>query len=416
MDSIHIHGGIPLQGQVTVQGSKNAALPVLAATILISGCSMVENCPRITDVFHMQTLLKSIGCKTVWEGGNLKVDATEVRQERMPSQEVKEMRSSISLLGSLLSRTKEAVMEHPGGCTIGERPIDIHIDALKRMGVRFEEKEEVLYASTAGLEGAELTLKFPSVGATENILLAAVLAKGETYIRGAAREPEITALCEFLQGAGAHIEGAGSSDIYIKGVEKLHESRYRIPADRIVAGTYLAGCLIAGGSILLRKAPVKQMSAVIRTAKQMGAVFQEAPEGLYVQAPDRLKTPGYIETEVYPGFPTDMQSPFLAALAVAEGESVLCETIFENRYHIVEPLSQMGADLKVKDGKVYIKGVARLKGTCARAEELRGGAALVMAGLGAEGHTKISGCGYIYRGYENIGKDLRELGARVYSV
>ena len=421
MDSIQIDGGIPLQGQVKIQGSKNATLPILAAAILVRGKSLIENCPKISDVFHMQALLTSLGCKVIWEGSSLRIDASDVRETRMPYKEVTAMRSSISLLGALLARNGEAVLYHPGGCVIGARPIDIHLETLSKLGVHFEEKEEadsigLLYACTSGLEGATVRLRFPSVGATQNLLLAAVLAKGDTYIENAAREPEVASLCEFLQRAGANITGIGSTCIHIKGVEQLYESCYRIPADRIVAGTYLTGCMLAGGSVLLKEAPVKQMQAVLETADRMGAFLQEAPEGLFVQSPKRLQTPGHIDTAVYPGFPTDMQSFFLVALTGAQKESVLTETIFENRFHIAAQLTKMGARLKVDGNHVYIRGNDCLIGTTVQAEELRGGAALVMAGLAATGHTRVEGCSYIYRGYENIGRDLRELGARVYSV
>lgn len=416
MDSIHIDGGIPLQGQVKIQGSKNAALPILAATLLIKGKSYIENCPKITDVFQMQTLLECLGCKTLWEGSCLKIDATHVCECRMSEKEAKSMRSSISLMGALLARCGEAFLYHPGGCVIGERPIDIHLDALKCMGVCFEEKETMLYACTNGLQGADVHLKFPSVGATENVIMGAVLARGDTYIYPAAKEPEIVALCEFLQNAGASIEGAGTSCIHIKGVNMLRESYFSIPADRIVAGSYLTGCMIAGGSVFLKDAPVEQMQAVIEAAERMGVSFQQNPEGLFVQAPERLLAPGTLETAIYPGFPTDMQSLFLVAMATAEGDSVLKETIFENRFHILEPLQKMGAQIRLDGNHAFIKGVRKLHGVCVEAKELRGGAALVMAGLGAAGHTQVTGCRFIYRGYENIGRDLRELGARVYSI
>ena len=416
MDSIQIDGGIPLQGQVKIQGSKNAALPVLAATILIKGKSRIENCPKIADVFQMQTLLESLGCKTAWEGACFTVDASGVREYRMPSQAVQSMRSSITLLGALLARCGEAVLNFPGGCVIGARPIDLHLSALKELGVSFEEKEELLYAKAECLTGGEIKLSFPSVGATENALLAAVLAKGDTRIYPAAKEPEVVALCNFLQKAGAQVEGIGTNRLHIRGVKALREVSFRIPADRIVAGTYLTGCMMTGGSIFLEDAPTLQLQATLAAAERMGVSFQENADGLFVQAPKRLHTPGELVTAVYPGFPTDMQSPFLAALTIAEGDSILTETIFENRFHIVEPLRQMGAQLRQEGRRVFVKGVLGLQGTTVQAEELRGGAALVMAGLAAEGHTRVNGCGYIYRGYENIGRDLRELGARVYSI
>lgn len=416
MDSIYIDGGIPLQGQVRIQGSKNATLPVLAATILIRGKSYIDNCPKITDVFQMQTLLESIGCKISWKGSSLKVDATGVYDVRVPKTTVQSMRSSISLLGPLLARRGEAFLYYPGGCVIGQRPIDIHIRAMESLGVNFKEEHEILHAYCTKLKGSYIKLKFPSVGATENALMASVLAKGDTWIYPAAKEPEIVTLCEFLQGAGAIIEGAGTERIHVKGVEMLYETGFRIPADRIVAGTYMAGCMTAGGSIFLEEAPTGQMKKEMEIAEQMGVMFQETSDGLFIQSPEYLKSPGHIVTDVYPGFPTDLQSAFLVALSVASGDSILTENIFENRFHIVNELKQMGAKIHVQDKNAYVKGGNELIGTEVHGEELRGTAALVLAGLKASGHTGVTGCEYVYRGYENIGRDLRELGARVYSI
>lgn len=416
MDSIHIQGGMPLQGQVRIQGSKNAVLPILAATLLIPGESMLYNCPRIADVFHMITLLESLGCKAVWEGNGLRVDARGAQKSRMPREEVTGMRSSIVLLGPMLGRLGEAEMEYPGGCVIGRRPIDMHINALEKMGVQFTDREEGFFATVTRLRGTEYTLTFPSVGATENIILAAVLAEGNTVIRGAAREPEITALIEFLEAAGARISGKGTDRLRIVGVERLRDTEYQIPADRIVAGTYLLGCLSAGGCVFLERAPVEQLGALLEIADRMGALWQAAGDGIYMQALKPMKAVPYTETKVYPGFPTDLQSPLLAALATADGESIVKESIFENRFRIVRELQKMGADMEVKDSMVKIKGVECLSGAMVEAEELRGGAALVLAGLNAQGTTVVNQCGYINRGYENICKDLRELGVRIYSV
>lgn len=416
MDSIYIDGGIPLQGQVRIQGSKNAALPVLAATILIRGKSYIDNCPKITDVFQMQTLLESIGCKTSWKGHVLEVDATGVYDVRVPKTAVQSMRSSISLLGPLLARRGEAFLYQPGGCVIGQRPVDIHIRAMRSLGVNFDEEHEIIHAHCSRLTGADINLKFPSVGATENAVMAAVLAKGDTWIYPAAKEPEVVTLCGFLQSAGAVIDGAGTERIHIKGVDILRETDFRIPADRIVAGTYMAGCMIAGGSVFLKEAPTIQMSKEMEIAERMGASFQESSDGLFILAPKYLRSPGNIVTAVYPGFPTDLQSAFLATLTVARGDSILTENIFENRFHIVKELKRMGADIRVKNNSVCVKGGHRLRGAEVHGEELRGTAALVIAGLNASGNTCVTGCKFLYRGYENIGRDLRELGARVYSI
>lgn len=416
MDSIQINGGIPLQGQVRIQGSKNAVLPILAATVLIEGTCLLSNCPKILDVYRMQKMLTELGSQVYWKGNELYINSENINSDVMKREDTKSIRSSITLLGALIGRTKEAKVGYPGGCVIGNRPIDIHIEALSSLGVSFVETEEYLLARADHLHEGIVKLRFPSVGATENLILSSVLVKGNTVIQNAAKEPEIYSLCEFLNTAGAKIEGAGTSVISIKGVERLNGCSYSIPGDRIVAGTYLAGCMVAGGAVLLREAPVNQMKATLNVAEHMGALLQRAPEGLYVEAPRKLVSPCNIKTGVYPGFPTDLQSAFLVLLTQIEGESQMEETIFENRFRIVDSLRAMGADLTVNNCKVIVKGKTPLYGTVVNAEELRGGAALVMAGLGAKGNTKVDSVDYIYRGYENIGRDLRELGARVYSV
>lgn len=421
MEAIYIHGGITLQGQVRIHGSKNAVLPVMAATLLADGVSVIGNCPRLSDVYYMQTLLDSLGCQVARDKEKLKIDAAQVdilhALGGLPEDAVRGMRSSIILLGALLGRVGEVRMEYPGGCVIGERPIDIHVEALEKLNVRFEEKSYGLYACTQGLKGADITLPVPSVGATENLLLAAVLAEGTTVIRGAAREPEINTLCDFLTACGADITGGGSSTIIIKGVQKLSGTEFFIPGDRIVAGTYMCACMAAGGEVLLKEAPVAQMQAVLECAGRMGVNCQGTEEGLYIQAEGRLKAPESLITAPYPGFPTDMQSPFLSALALSEGSCLVEETIFENRFHTVSCLKNMGAKIIQRDTRhVWIEGVEELHGFTVTAKELRGGAALVIAGAAAKGETVVDGCRYIERGYENICRDLRELGVRIYGV
>lgn len=417
MDSIHIQGGVALQGTVCIQGSKNASLPVLAATLLTKEPSYLYNCPRISDVHGMVSLLKSLGCHVKWMDGGVCVDAGTLRCSDMPAEAIMGMRSSLCLLGALLGRCGEVIMEQPGGCVIGARPINLHIQALSAMGVEFEETRERIHAVTRGLHGADIVLPLASVGVTENILLAAIMAEGDTTIQGAAREPEIVALCEYLEACGADIEGIGTGFLKVKGGRTLYGTEYTIPADRIVAGTYLFGCVGAGGNVLLKNAPWQSMKAVLDTASRMGAQCICSEEGLYVQAPERPKAIPHITTAVYPGFPTDLQSAVLAVLGRADGTSIVEETVFENRFRIVEHLVKMGADIKL-DGnrKVVINGVGHLYGKEVEARELRGGAALILAGLMADGETTVRGCSYVYRGYENICKDLRELGARIVSV
>jgi len=416
MDTIHIQGKIALQGKVRIQGSKNASLPILAATLLTGDNSVIRNCPRIADVYSMVSLLKSLGCSVYWQEKGIAIDSSQVRKGDMPKDAVTGMRSSLCLLGALVGRCDEVVMEYPGGCVIGERPIDLHLSALRRMGVEFTENNGKLRAESSGLHGAEIRLPFPSVGATENIILAGVMAEGDTVLEGAALEPEVRALCRYLCCCGAFIEENGCGKLVIHGGRRLCGSDFTVPADRIVAGTYLFGCIGIGGSVLLEQAPREEMAAVIETARQMGGHVCCSQEGIYVQAPARPAAVRLM-TAPYPGFPTDLQSVALAVETLGNGCSRIDETIFENRFRIAEDLERMGAKIEIRDSRsAFVQGVDVLHGAKVQARELRGGAALVVAGLMAEGETIVSGCTYIYRGYENIGRDFRELGARVASV
>lgn len=413
MEAICIYGGNCLEGQTAVQGSKNAALPVLAATLLIEGTCEIENCPDITDVRHMLRLMESVGCIVKQDKGRLLVRAQHIRDAKLPSDAVGGMRSSITLLGALLARVGRVEMEYPGGCVIGKRPIDMHLSGLRRMGVEIREEENGFRADVGRLRGAVHVLSKVSVGTTENLILAAVLAQGETVIHPAAQEPEIGTLCEFLQKAGADIRGCGTDHLVIRGVEKLRPVHFRIPADRIVAGTYLAAGLCAGGHFFLKDAPAMQMKTVVQTARQMGAEIRGAADGMEIRCRKRPRSLGLLRTGSYPGFPTDLQSPFLCALALAAGDSVVEETIFENRYRIAEDLGKMGARIQIQGNRAYVRGVPALRGAVVEARELRGGAAVVIAGAAAEGMTLVRNQYYIDRGYENLVADLQELGVSV---
>ncbi len=417
MDSICVQGGIALQGKVSIQGSKNAALPILAATLLVGERSFIRNCPRITDVYAMVSLLKAMGCQVNWQEQGIWVDSSRIQKSVMQSEAVRGMRSSLCLLGAMVGRCGSVVMEHPGGCVIGRRPIDLHLCALGQMGVEFEEEGGLLSASADRLCGACICLPKPSVGATENVILAAVMAEGDTVIEGAAREPEIVALCDYLCACGAWIRGAGTSCIRIRGGRTLYGTDFTVPADRIVAGTYLFACVAAGGNIFLEHAPGPDMGAVLEVAGRMGAKLCTSRDGIYVQAPSGPVSPGHVMTAPYPGFPTDLQSAALVAASLGEGTTLMEETIFENRFRVVGELCKMGASIELLDpGRVLVRGVETLQGACVEARELRGGAALVAAGLAARGETVVRGCPYIYRGYENICRDFRELGARIISA
>lgn len=413
MGAIHIYGGECLDGQTVIQGSKNAALPILAATLLINGICEIENCPDISDVHLMLRLMESVGCRIERRGSLVRVDTRFLLQCDMPADLVGGMRSSITLLGAMLARVGRVHMEYPGGCVIGKRPIDLHLAGLRKMGVTITEDEAGFDASADRLNGAVHKLPFVSVGATENLILAAVLAEGKTLIEPAAREPEIQALCAFLCEAGADIKGIGTNRLIIEGVERLYPIAYRVPSDRIVAGTYMAACLCAGGHILLKETPVHHMRSVIEAARAMGGKIGIGENGMEMTVSGRPINRLRLRTDSYPGFPTDLQSPFLSVMAVARGQGVIEETVFENRYRIVEELRKMGADITVSGNFACVNGRDRLHGETVYAKELRGGAALVVAGAGATGRTIVRGRHYIDRGYEDIVADMRDLGVMI---
>ena len=413
METIRIQGGTPLHGKLAVQGSKNAALPIMAASILVPGVTVLENCPEISDTACMCELLESVGARVCREGRRVIINASSICSCQLPRKLVTRMRSSVILLGALLGRCKMAQMHYPGGWVIGERPVDLHVKALQVLGAKIEERDEMLIARTAQLTGGDITLPFPSVGATQNALLASVLAKGKTRITGCAKEPEIAALAAFLNGAGARVYGAGTSCIEVEGTESLRESVFTIPADRIVAGTYLIGTMVAGGQICLENAPAEQMKSLIECVQKMGVKVTRCDDGHHVCSQKELRSPGKMETAVYPGFPTDLQSQMLVALCRAKGPSCLRERVFNARFGVAEELEKMGAAIRIEKDSAYIAGGSSLHGACVTARELRGGAALVLAGLCAEGVTDIQNRQFIDRGYEDICKDLRKLGAKI---
>lgn len=413
MKTIRIYGGNQLNGQTTVQGSKNAALPILAASLMINGICMIDNCPGISDVMQMIHLMEILGCKILRNNYTLLIDSRNLVPNRLPADYVSKMRSSIMLLGALLSRCKEVEMQYPGGCVIGERPIDLHLSGLKKMNVKIVEHDNGFLATTSGLTGACHKLPFVSVGATENLILASVLAEGYTVIEPAACEPEVCELCRFLCRAGADIRGIGTRRIGIRGVKELHPVHYTVVSDRIVAGTYLAAGLIAGGEISIQKAPVRDMKEVLVQAMRFGAKIKWTDSEISLSMPEKAKNPSLICTGIYPGFPTDLQSPFLSVMSVADGCGVMEENVFNNRFRIVKSLQKMGADISITGKRALVCGVTRLHGEEVCACELRGGAALVLAGLMAEGKTVVRGIEYIERGYENIVADLSGMGAAI---
>jgi len=414
MSEYHIQGKIRLMGEVSVSGSKNAVLPMFAACILNGSKSVLHNCPQIQDTRISIQILEHLGCTVTTRGNTVIVDSSTANTWHIPDEFTRQMRSSVLFMGSLLGRLGKADISFPGGCKLGSRPIDMHIKALKAMGTEIE-KKDMLQCSAEKLQGLRISLSFPSVGATENIMLAAVLAEGETIISNAAQEPEIVDLQNFLNSMGAKVLGAGSDTIVIQGVEKLHDVEYTVMPDRIVAGTYLLAAAITGGEVTLKNARPSDMIPVTAKLTEMGCEIIENENSIKLTAPARLKSVSKLETRPHPGFPTDLQAPFVAALALAEGTSVVEENVFSSRCGHVPELTRMGADIMVtQDNRSFvIKGVEAFKGAVVEATDLRCGAALILAGLAAEGSTVVKEGYHVSRGYEHIEVDLRGLGADI---
>ena len=411
MEYFEITGGTPLHGSITLQGSKNAALPLMAASILHRGRTTLHHVPAIRDVDVMIEILENIGCTVQKDNGTLIIDAAKAEHFEVAASLGERMRSTIILLGSMLGRAGRAKMPFPGGCIIGMRPIDIHITSLGKMGAVFEEKDGMLCAETDGLCGTRIHLRFPSVGATENVILAAVYARGRTRIENCAKEPEIAELCRFLRKKGAKIEGEGTSCILVEGVSHLRDSTYTLMPDRIVAGTYLFAAAATRGEICLEGMRPSDMESVLDVLGRMGAVYENREDGFYLDGRKAINPLPVVCTETYPGFPTDLQSQLLATLCVARGRSVIRECIFEERFRIAPWLNRMGADVTTDGREAVIEGKAHLSGQMVKAQELRGGAALVIAALMAQGITRVYGSAFIERGYEDLAGDLRKLGA-----
>lgn len=416
MTYIHVAGGKRLYGEVDIQGSKNAALPIIAATTLIDGVTRLDGCPKILDVIHMTDILEAIGCKTSWEGSSLIIDASTLYTATVPADYVKRMRSSIIMMGALIGRTNQVTITYPGGCSIGKRPIDFHLEAFRKMNISLKEVDGLIECFTTRIKGNEINLKFPSVGATENTILAAVLALGDTLINNGAKEPEIIDLCIFLNQAGAKISGYGTSQIKIQGVDRLHEISYKISPDRIVTGTYIAAIAGTGGDVVLRNTNYNDLSGVIDVYRLIGCDIRCEDNSIFVNASGNPRHLSFIRTEPYPGFPTDMQSQTMAVLMKADGTSRISEDIFEERFQIVKELKKFGANIEIDDRLATIYGVSDLSGWETYATELRGGAALVIAGLMADGITHIHNIQHIERGYEDICRDMKKLGAEIHYI
>ncbi|MDR3344912.1 MAG: UDP-N-acetylglucosamine 1-carboxyvinyltransferase [Oscillospiraceae bacterium] len=413
MAELTINGRRRLTGELSVQGAKNSALPLLAATFCVPAKCLLQNVPALSDVSATLAILRHLGCTARRNGETVAVDATSPVRYTIPESLMRELRSSIFLLGPLLARFGRAEIFAPGGCDIGARPIDLHLAAMERMGAVIRKADDKITMRVPhGLHGAEINLRFPSVGATENILMAAACARGTTHLHGAAREPEIVDLAEFLNRCGAKIRGAGESLVVIEGVRRLHGCSYRVMPDRIIAGSCLSAAAVTGGEILLRGVDHAHLAPILPAFRRMGCRITAVNDALHLRAPRRLTPFSTLVTAPYPGFPTDSQAAFLAMACTASGVSRIEETIFESRFRQAREFSKMGAHIVLRGRRAEIYGVPRLHGARVEAMDLRGGAALAVAALCAEGQTTITRAELIARGWEDITGTLRRIGAQ----
>lgn len=413
MSEIVVHGYHSLKGELEIQGSKNAVLPMMAASVLCKGTTVLNHVPRIQDVFCMMGILESMGCVCCFTDHTLTISCHELTDIRIPREQGKAMRSSIILLGALLGRRGEAVVHYPGGCSIGSRPIDMHLDALKKLGAHISEESGIIHARTKGLKGTVIAFSYPSVGATENVLLAAAAAEGTTVLLGAAKEPEVEALCRMLEAMGVKMEGIGTDCLKVEGAKELKGTVCDVPGDRIVTGTYLSAVMAAGGEAVFKRSSPGHLGSVINIFRKMGADIRTRGDIIEMKMANRPKNIS-VETRPYPGFPTDLQSMMLVLMSVGEGRGHLKETVFEGRFATAKELHKMGAAIIIEGKEAQVTGQKGLSGAQVQACDLRGGAALVVAGLAAEGETRITECYHILRGYEDICRDLKVLGADIW--
>lgn len=413
MEKFVVDGARVLDGEVSVHGSKNAVLPMMAATLLNAGISVIENVPCISDVESMLDILKSLGCKCSFDEGILVIDSKDARPVPVKKELAEKVRTSILFCGAMLARFGQVAVARPGGCSIGSRPIDIHLAAFEKMGVSLKEPDNMLLMTAGELLPVEYRLSFPSVGATQNIMMAATGADGITVIKNAAKEPEIIEFGMFLNNMGACVRGMGTEQIVIKGRTDLNDTAYVLQGDRIVAGTYMAACAVCGGKIRLRGVPSQYCEAFIKVFRQMGCQAEAEENNILFCRTGRLKNPGVVETGPFPEFPTDMQSQLMSVMSLSDGIGTIRENIFESRFRHAGELRKLGADISIEGNQAVIKGVRKLCGTELVSHDLRGGAALLVAAAAAHGRTTIWDDGYIHRGYENIQRDLRLLGVHI---
>ncbi len=416
MEAFVVEGGVALRGEARVDSAKNAVLPILAAAVLTPEEIVLHNVPDITDVGHMAAILTMLGCRVERSGRDMTVDCGGIHSWEMPDQLSKQIRSSIFLLGPILARFRKATVTFPGGCEIGLRPIDLHLSGLRQLGVEISEEGGLIHCDGRNMHAGEVHFDYPSVGATENVMMAAVLLPGTTVIHNPAREPEIADLQAFINAMGGKIRGAGTHYIAVEGVERLHGTAWTPMADRIVAGTLLAAAAITGGEITLTNAPESDMVAVTAKLREMGCRLEERPGWIHLRAPKRLTAFAQLQTQPHPGFPTDMQVQMLALLSAAEGMGVITENVFENRFTHAGDLNRMGAHILCTGRTAVVRGVPELYGAHVTARDLRGGAALVLAGLRARGETLVDHAELIDRGYDHLERQLSRLGGKVRRV
>ena len=412
MSSYIIEGGQKLEGTVKISGSKNSSLPIIAATILNAGKTTLYNVPNIQDTQMMYKILETLGGKIEKKNGKVKIDTSKIEKFEIPPELMHKMRSSVILAGALLGRYKKAIFSYPGGCDIVSRPIDLHLKSFEKLGIEVNQNHGNIECKAEKIKGEKIDLDFPSVGATENAILASVLASGTTTITNAAREPEIIDLQNFLNKMGAKIEGAGTDKIQIEGVKTLKDISYNIMPDRIEAGSFLCFTSATKGNVILENVNPTHITPIINKLEEAECKIEINRNKIKILAPKKLKAID-IKTMPYPGFPTDMQSVFAAMLTTAKGTSIIVENIFENRYKYTQELNKMGAKITVEGKSAVIRGTRRLYGANVKATDLRGGASLVLAGLIAKGTTQIDNIEYILRGYEKLDYKLRDLGAKI---
>ncbi len=412
MGSFIIEGGKPLFGEISVQGAKNSVLPILSACLLNRGKTVLKNCPGLSDVAAAVEILKCLGCTVKRNKDLIEVDSSLADKYVIPHNLMNKMRSSVMFLGSILARNKKAVISYPGGCDLGKRPIDLHIKALKEMNIEIEEEMGVLFCVSEEIKGKEIYLDFPSVGATENIMLASVLGSSKTVILNPAKEPEITDLQNFINAMGGNVKGSGTDRIEINGVQELHNTEYEIMPDRIASATYLFAALGTGGNIKINNSGKENIGAVCDILESMGAKMSYTDRSVEIWAPSDIKGIS-AETKVYPGFPTDAQPLLTPVLCIADDRSYVTENIFSQRFMHAPELNKMGADISVAGNTMIVNPVRKLVGTKVFAKDLRGGAALVVAGLMADGVTRVENTSYVDRGYERIEDIFNFLGGNV---